>query len=356
VNRAALEAYASFAGRIAATRMGAASPFKITLSLTDRCDCRCRGCFIWAREDRPEPAPQDVERLLRGLESLRWVNLTGGEIFLRDDVSDVAAAVKRAVPRLAVLDFPTTGQQPERIAEDVGRMAALGIPRLLVTVSLEGPPEHHDRARGREGAFESACRTFALLRRIPKTQVVFGMTLTSENADRIPETLAAVRARQDPGEALVDWKDLHLNVWTRSAHYYANEKSRVRAPDAVGRAVGPALRARRGSTSPVDAIEATYLRLLPAYLETGRSPLPCKSLVASVFVATNGDVHPCTVWDRPLGNAYRTPLREILATETARRTRDEVARDRCPGCWSPCEANPTIVASAPESLFRRPRR
>ena len=95
--------------------------------------------------------------------------------------------------------------------------------------------------------------------------------------------------------------------------------------------------------------------VVPEYLRTGRSPLPCKALRAGVFVNAQGDVHPCTVYGRKLGNLLETPLFEILDGAEAQDAREVVKRDACPGCWSPCEANPTIVATAPESLARRPR-
>ena len=348
-------AFSGLAARLVATRLGSRRPFKLTVALTDRCDCRCRGCLIWKKKKGPELPPAAVGKLLASVETIRWVNLTGGEIFLRDDVVQVVEAVCAAQPRLAILDFPTTGQRTERILSDVERIAAMGIPRVLVTVSVEGPPEHHDATRGREGAFARAVETLVGLRRIAGIESYLGMTLTASNAAFVEATLAAVNARRPSHAARVGWKDLHLNVFTRSGHYYDNVDSDVQAPAGEIAAVHEARRRREASASPTDRIEAVYLKLLPVYLATGRSPLPCRSLDASVFVDARGDVYPCTVYGRRLGNVYETPLASILAADEADAARAVIRADRCPGCWSPCEANPTIVASAPESLLRGTR-
>ena len=339
----ALQAYAGLGARILAHRLGSERPFKITLSLTDRCDCRCQGCFIWEKPKGKELDPDEVARVLRGAPSLRWVNLTGGEPFLRDDLPAVTRAVKDALPKVALLDLPTTGQRTERIAADVEAMLTAGIPRLYVTVSLEGPPAHHDRVRGREGAFARMAATYAALKRMPGVHVYLGLTLTEENASLVEEALAAVGDALPSDVPAPTWRDLHLNVFTTSGHYYANEDAVVRPPRVLGRAVEKARRARDGSLDPTDRIESTYLRMLPKYLRTGRSPLPCKALKASLFVAANGDVYPCTVWDRKLGNALETPIHELLDTAAASEAKRTIAHERCPGCWSPCEANPTIV-------------
>jgi MoaA/NifB/PqqE/SkfB family radical SAM enzyme len=349
-----LRAYAGLGSRVLATRLGSRRPFKVTFALTDRCDCRCAGCLIWRKPKGREVTAAEVGRVLAAAPSVRWVNLTGGEIFLRDDVPAVAAACREALPDLAVLDFPTTGQRTDRIVADVERIATLGVPRLYVTVSVEGPPAVHDALRGRPGAFAAMARTFAALRDVAGVRVYLGMTLSDQNARLVERTLEAV-GEVVPGTS---WRDLHLNVYTRSDHYYDNAASGL-APPAPGdleAALACALRAREQGGAVTDWIEATYLRLLPEFLATGRSPLPCQSLRAGVFVAANGDLYPCTVYGRKLGNVLDTPLEELLASGDAADARDVIARDACPGCWSPCEANPTIVASAPESLWRPPRR
>lgn len=348
--------YAGLGARILGTRVSATRPFKITLCLTDRCDCRCRGCLIWKRKKREEMTPAQIEGFLREAPSLRWVNLTGGEPFLRNDMVAVAQAVRTALPQLAVLDFPTTGQRTDVILRDVAEMTRLGIPKLLVTCSIEGPPALHNELRGREDAFENMMATYQGLRELEGVEVFFGMTLSRTNEEQVEATLGAVRdALPASIAAEVDWKDFHFNVYTESGHYYENQESGMGAPDQLATVLEKALTARASSWHPTDLIESAYLRLLPEFLRTGRSPLPCKALRAGVFVDVVGDLYPCTVYGRRLGNVLETPLYELLSGAEAEDARAVIARDDCPGCWSPCEANPTIVATAPASLIREPR-
>ncbi|MDJ0973625.1 MAG: radical SAM protein [Planctomycetota bacterium] len=334
--------------RVLATRVRATRPFKITLMLTERCDCRCEACFIWQKPKGKEMTPEEIAGFLSAAPSLSWINLTGGEPFLRNDIPEVVEAIVGALPRVTVLDFPTTGQRTEAILEGCARITQLNIPRFFVTCSIEGPPELHDQLRGRPGAFERLMRTYAGLKVMPGVTPYLGMTLSDRNADQVEATLEAVRDHVPD----VGWRDLHLNVYTESGHYYGNEGGGLRAPASVTNAVRRALREREGSWDPTDVIEAAYLRKLPRYLETGRSPLPCQSMRAGVFVDAKGDVYPCTVWGKRLGNVLETPLYEILDADISVRARETIKKDACPGCWSPCEAHPTIVANAPGSLLR----
>ncbi len=65
--------------------------------------------------------------------------------------------------------------------------------KIVVTVSLDGPPEVHDRLKGKKGSWERALETFAALRREKGVEVFLGMTLQRENIDLRHDTIAAVR-------------------------------------------------------------------------------------------------------------------------------------------------------------------
>jgi MoaA/NifB/PqqE/SkfB family radical SAM enzyme len=343
-----LRAVGSLGWAVLRAHAGSRRPFKATVVLTERCDCRCEICWIWKKPKGREPSPGDVARFLREAGSIRWLNLTGGEVFLREDFEDVVHAALSAEPRLAVLDFPTTGQRTDRIVPVVERIAARGVARFYVTVSLEGPPALNDRLRGREGAFENAVATFAALRKVRGVKPFVGLTLSAKNSGSVAETVAEVAARV-PG---FTEREVHLNVATTSGHYYDNLEAGVVKPADPAEAIRDVLSRRRRLT-PTDWLEATYLRLVPEHVRTGRSPLPCHSLTSSVFVAPSGEVHPCTVYARPLGNAWDTPLPEILASREAEDARRAVREDRCPGCWSPCEAYQTILSNLPRALAHR---
>jgi MoaA/NifB/PqqE/SkfB family radical SAM enzyme len=106
-------------------------------------------------------------------------------------------------------------------------------------------------------------------------------------------------------------------------------------------------RHRRGGLGPVSLLERAYQGRVGRYLATGRSPVPCSALRASVFVDSRGTVYPCSIYDRPLGslreNGY--DLGSVLRAAEARAARADVVADRCPGCWTPCDAYPSLLTA-----------
>lgn len=318
-------------------------PFKLTVCLTFRCNHRCGICSIWSREKGRELTAAELDRFFASAGSVSWLDLTGGEIVLRRDLDAIVASVLRHLPQLALLHFPTNGLLPDAVERAARSMVVPGGPRVIVTVSIDGPPALHDRLRGLEGAFDAAMETLARLDRVAGVEAFVGMTLQPANLGAIDETLAAVaRARPGFGPA-----DLHVNYLHQSPHYFGNMDVERCRPEAVAAALTAFRRSKGVPLDPVRAIEWAYLKLVPENLRTGRSPVPCRSAEISAYVAPDGTVHPCTIDDRAIGRLeeFDWDLRKLWASAERRRLRAEIVQDRCPGCWTPCEANQTLLAS-----------
>ncbi len=316
-------------------------PAKLTYAATWRCNLRCAFCRVWEKSG-PELSLVEARRFFTRSPGLRWLDVTGGEVFLREDAVDLFAAALAANPGLVLLHFPTNGFLPDRTVQAVREILRMRPPRLLATVSVDGPRGLHDRLRGKVGSFDAAVETFRRLRELPGCEVLFGMTLSPANCDQVPSTIAAL-AREVPGTGP---GDLHLNLVHRAPHYYGDTVS-------AGEDVLPTVLRRARNALPLRPraslwAERAYLVHAESYLENGRRspPLPCVALAATCFVAPDGMVYPCVGWDRPLGNLseHGFSLAALWSSPQAREARRGIAAGSCPGCWTPCEAVPALAA------------
>jgi MoaA/NifB/PqqE/SkfB family radical SAM enzyme len=344
------------AGRALRSNLGTnPRPFKLTLIVTWTCDCRCRMCNIW---QRPKPKDrmtvEEVRAFFRRNPGLSWVNLSGGEIFTRPDSTALVAAVVEECRDLHLLDFPTTGQNTRKVLEGVGAALDAGVPRLLVTVSLDGAGEEHDDVRRVKGAYGRAIRTFAALREIrrPGFDAFLGVTLSKFNRGALLGIVERVR-KDLPWAAE---RDFHVNLAQESAHYYRNEGMSPADAGALGD-VEEFLRRRGRGLHPVQVLERMYQKRLRSFVETGRSPVPCRALRSSIYVGPTWDVFPCTMWDAPLGNLRETgfDLGPIWDGPAAAARRGEIDRGACPHCWTPCEAYPSLLAQVLKPSAPMPR-
>src|SRR5690348_10391754 len=70
-------------------------PLKINLCVTYWCQYRCKTCNIWRRRPTDELATEELLAFVAHNRGTRWLDVTGGEIFLRPDLGDILVAVLR---------------------------------------------------------------------------------------------------------------------------------------------------------------------------------------------------------------------------------------------------------------------
>ena len=345
-----LAPYTALAGAALRANLGRLDfPFKLTFCVTFWCNYRCQTCNIWKMAPRDELRLEEIQRFFRRSGRFLWVDLTGGEVTLRRDFIDVCHAVIDGCPDLLLLHFPTNGSLTDKVvaaAEAITTRPGRRPEKLIVTVSTDGDESTNDRIRGIEGGWRRQLETFRALRALPGVDVVLGMTLSADNVDHYPAAFAAAR-REVPD---LRHDEFHVNLVHESPHYLGNTDLGLGAKvdrEKLAAAVEEYAHLRGLPRSPVGYLERAYLSRVRRYLETGRTPMRCHALSASCFVDSWGNVFPCTIYDRRIGSLRDVDydLARLWSTPEADRLEREIFDYRCPQCWTPCEAYPSIMGN-----------
>jgi len=124
----------------------------LRLSVTDRCDLRCRYCLAEDTEFLPRHdllSQEELQRLCDAFIHLgvRKIRLTGGEPLVRRGVMETIEALGRRVAagQLDELTLTTNGTQ---LARHAGGLAAAGIRRLNVSLDTLDPARFRTLTRG----------------------------------------------------------------------------------------------------------------------------------------------------------------------------------------------------------------
>jgi len=321
-------------------------PIKLSFVLTNRCNAKCLMCNIWKKDTADEFGIEEIDRFFSNSGKFSWIDISGGEVFLRDDVVDVARSAAHHCRSLYLLHFATNGLLPEKIIPAMEKILRLKIPKVLMTVSLDGYRELHDKIRGVPGGFDKAIKTYNELQKFngPSFKVFIGMTLIEDNFREVERSIHSF------GEQVngFSYDDLHVNIAQRSGHYYDNSELSLPDPHKLYAAVESIRNKRRFNfTSPVAYLENRYLKGAAEFLRTKRCPEKCQSLSVSCFMDPKGNIYPCNTYGRLIANVrdFNFSLEKLLASEEARRLRAEIKKGLCPHCWTPCEAYQTIIAN-----------
>jgi MoaA/NifB/PqqE/SkfB family radical SAM enzyme len=140
-------------------------PAGLVYEATMRCNLHCEFCYVGdllniEGEWRQELTLEMLQRAFPDKDGLQ-VSFTGGEIFMRKDILDVMGVFRDKGYVCGYLTTNGTIISDER-ADALAELSAAGFLKHI-SVSIDGPGELHDRARGVKGTFE---RTAAGLRRL----------------------------------------------------------------------------------------------------------------------------------------------------------------------------------------------
>lgn len=349
--------YVALAARAAEANFRRPSfPYKLTFCLTFWCNYKCQTCNIWKLKPRDELRLEEIQEFFRRSPRFSWVDLTGGEVWLRKDFVQVCEALLTSCKNLLLLHYPTNGYLTDKIVEGTREIRKMGGEKLIITVSTDGDEAMNDTIRGIEGGWRRQLETFQRLREIPGVDAVLGMTLSAANVDHFPDAFAAVK-REIPW---LTYEDFHVNIVHESQHYLGNTNLDLRrnvGPTALANAAEEYGRLRGLPLHPVAFLERSYLKRVRRYLESGQTPMRCHALRSSCFIDSWGGVYPCTIYDKKIGSLRESgyDLGAIWNSQATRDLQAEIWESNCPNCWTPCEAYQSILGNIlrPELPSRR---
>lgn len=329
-------------------------PSFLSLTITNACNLRCRMCGQWSEEGyiRQGAGPQrgrmrleDWKRVVdeaadHGVTSLL---IRGGEPFLYPGIIELLHHIES---RGMEISIDSNGTVLDRFASDL-----VGIAKLHITVSMDGPEPIHDEVRGVAGTYQKVKRgleRIAELERDRDTRISTSLTLTIS-----PYSYRGLGALPDVA------RQLGVDTVCIVPYYYV--------PDQVGRQyerelkeLGCAAFSWHGfhheeSGVDFDLFQEQYRKYLDSLGElhdfpylplaeeeyrtwfadavTQVGPRSCGSVERLIDIQPNGDANFCVDFpDYVIGNVCEDSIEQLWNGERARRFREYRRRDPLAVC------------------------
>ncbi|MEM7310068.1 MAG: radical SAM protein [Planctomycetota bacterium] len=323
-------------------------PLHLTLFVTGACNLRCRHCFHWKEvaDGVPGPSLDQVDRLAHSasdLGPLLWVSFGGGEPFLRTDLPELGRAFgRRGLRHLAI---PTNGLV-RRQHELVDRLVTENPETFLsVAVSFDGPPDVHDAIRqvpgGHAKSMEAVRRFQAQKRDRDNLGVGIIVTVTRENQDTLAAHVEELARELRPDNVTINLargtaldEDL-LEVEPERYLEVVETKRRLQKEGVLRYFDFPLKRVA------VARDQLMYDHVARVARGDRSKHLPCTAGSLSAVVFENGEVHPCEILGRSMGNLNDVDwdLTRLWEASEAEGIRDEIESTRCACTWECAQAD-----------------
>ncbi|MEW5852966.1 MAG: radical SAM protein [Myxococcota bacterium] len=291
----------------------------VIIHVTNHCNFRCRHCFIDFSPKRDLPL-EKYQELGRQMGPLFWLDLAGGEPFLRKDLAEICASFDAEV-----VTIPTNAYLTDKVVEMTQRIRAAIQGELTISISVDGLKDTHNRIRGEAESWDRLWATFEALQRLPGIRVKINTVLCKENQHEILELMEDV-LRRGP--------DFHSIILLRGSPIDPT----FGLPDlkTLRRLEGPIFEILAqydyGQSRLVSHVLRNYHRYLWSTslrtLEQRTQVIPCLAGTAHAVVMGNGDVSSCEML-APVGNVKEQAWQELWHGDAMDAQRKSIANKEC---------------------------
>lgn len=276
--------------------------WNLAYSVTNSCNLRCKHCYAnsgIAYED--ELTVDEISnKILDEAEKIgtKFVTLTGGEPFAREDIFQIIQEIKRRGIRVCIA---SNGMLLDE--EKISSLKALDVDRIQI--SLEGPTaEYNDIIRGK-GVFEKNVNEIIPLLKQAGLFVAISLTPTINNYQTLPQMAElcaslgvdsfSIRRFADEGRG----KENKLNM---------NKEENIQLLDSISK-----LREEYQSKLKISTGDPLYILVDERRDEYIKKPLlgGCTAGITSLAIDATGNIKPCTRSNEIIGNVKFDNLSEI---------------------------------------------
>lgn len=326
-------------------------PLNLTVSVTFKCNSRCKTCNVWTR-NADEFTLEEFDKTFKSIgRTPYWFTLSGGEPFLRKDIVQICeSAYKHCRPK--VINIPTNGILHDIIPEKVRQICA-NLPEtgIVINLSIDGVGEKHDAIRGVPGNYEKAMKTYYALKdlKMPNLTVGIMTVISSYNVRDLPllwEEINKLNPDSYVTEIAEEREEL-LNKGLDITPAYDDYKNTVEflQKKLAERHFGK-------FSSVIQSFRLVYYDIVKQIIKENRQVIPCMAGLASAHITAEGDVWFCCIQAKSIGN-LRTAgynFRKIWNCAKARGLRKYI---KAGACWCPlANVSYTNILCSPKALFR----
>ncbi len=299
----------------------------VVIEVIDTCNARCVMCNIWRNEDEHRAPDIAVDKLPPTLSN---INVSGGEPFLRPDLPQLIARIRRRCPKARII-ISSNGFLPERIESQMRDILKVD-PDVGVGISIDGRDGLHDEIRRIPNGFRKCMETVRRLKALGVTSLRLAFTATEANVHGLVEVY---RLAREVGAEFTCAVAHNSGIYFRTSENNGLDAEMLR-----GQLNVVAAEDLRGWNVKRWVRAFFYQGLLDRARSLPRR-IPCTAGGKSAFVAATGHLHPCNMLETRIGDLNAQTFEEIWGSSKAEEVR-AFAPTCSVNCWMVCTARESI--------------
>ncbi len=273
---------------------------------------------------------QEIDKMTKTMGKLLFVNLTGGEPFLRKDIVEIATIYYKNTKPVNIT-IPTNGILTEKILEDTEKILQ-NCPKSKISIkfSIDGTQEVHDDIRGFDGIFNCMIATYKSLNGLKKKynnlDIYLTTVVSSMNQKYLDELFEFMKENLQNNTWLVllargDTKDSTAKDFDVEVYKKFVDKVKKTFKNNSGLFFSKLLAAK----------DKVSDEIIHRTAEENKFISPCYAGRTACVIDENGNVNPCEILSDTFGNIrdYNYDFKKLWNDEKAKKIRNNIIKTKC---------------------------
>jgi len=297
------------------------------IAVTYNCNSRCQMCNIWQNKGLSELPVIEYEKIPQ---SLKYINVTGGEAFLRKDLPSIVSIIKKRCPS-AQITISTNGFATEIIVKQLEKILVID-PEIAVSLSIDGIGELHDEIRGVPGGYNKVMQTFETIKKLGVKNIRLAFTAGDYNISHLNKVY-------DLAEKL--GVQMTLAAVHNAENYFQISTNKINDLETFKKEFGILIKKELATWNLMRWARAFFAHGLLYFILNQKRILPAFSGYNSFFLDPLGNVYPVDISPQAMGNIKE--FKSLADLYNSARAKKVLAEDKsAQNSWMICTVRPTI--------------
>lgn len=314
--------------------------------VTNACNFRCDHCFVDFESSKRDLKLDQFQKLGADSPPLMWLDIGGGEPFLRKDLADIVLCFDSKI-----VHIPSNGSLIPQMIKQIEKIQHHSDREIIIGLSLDGLQSSHDSIRKQPGSWNQVWEAYNALRDLGGVSIKICTVICRDNYDEIIPLMEEVYSRGVDFHSVILLRGDPLNPSVELPSLDDLHALGIKMFDILSR-----------YDYGKNTLSAQILKNFHRYLwntslqtiEQKRQIIPCLAGQSQLVVWGDGEVSSCEMLPS-VGNIKENAIDDIITSDAYKQQVADIKNDKC-HCTHNCAMLDSIFynpVNLPKLIYQR---
>jgi len=310
-------------------------PYSLAISVTNRCNLKCKTCGIWNVKNKGELSTEELRNVLKSIgRNIPWFTITGGEPFLRKDLFNIIKNICDYNSPV-VINIATNGSvsSMHNTLEKIMGSCNKNI-NFVINFSIDEIGKKYNEIRG-INIYKEVISNYKKVKKIkkkyPNLFLGVNIALSKFNVNRLTYIYDFISKNLNPDSIIVEPATIRKAFYNEGMKFQARKEDILVIIDYLIKKEKEKLNKLNGFAKIIRIFRYEYYSIVLKTLKYKKKLIDCYASTSFAEILTSGDIINCGLKKEILVNVrdYNFNFKKAWYSKEAGISRIKIKNEKC---------------------------